>query len=94
MVEPQIVTVTGAIPANELGPTLAHEHLYSDFSVFSGKPDNRLIVPSEIVEDLRWFERAGGRTVVDVTPEGTGRDPARLREISIASGVHGRATPT
>jgi phosphotriesterase-related protein len=87
MGEPQIVTVTGAIPATELGPTLAHEHLYSDFSVFSGKPDNCLTVPSEIVEELHWFRRAGGRTIVEVTPEGTGRDPVRLQEISKASGV-------
>ena len=87
MGEPQIVTVTGTIPASELGPTLAHEHLHSDFSVFSGKPDNRFMVASEVIQELAWFRQAGGQCIVEVTPEGTGRDPAQLREISRASGV-------
>src|SRR6476660_8068346 len=87
MCESQIVTVTGTISAGELGPTLAHEHLHSDFSIFSGKPDNRLTVPSEVIEELAWFRRAGGRTIVEVTPEGAGRDPVQLREISLNSGV-------
>jgi phosphotriesterase-related protein len=87
MCEPQIVTVTGTISAGELGPTLAHEHLHSDFSIYSGKPDNRLTVPSQVIDELAWFRRAGGRTIVEVTPEGTGRDPLQLREISLTSGV-------
>jgi phosphotriesterase-related protein len=87
MGEPQVVTVTGAIPASQLGPTLAHEHLYSDFSVFSGRPDNRFTAASEVINELAWFSQAGGRSIVEVTPEGTGRDPVQLREISRASGV-------
>jgi phosphotriesterase-related protein len=87
MSEPQIITVTGAIPASELGPTLAHEHLYSDFSVFSGKSDNRFTVPNEVIQELHWFRQAGGGCIVEVTPEGTGRDPVQLRNISRASGV-------
>jgi phosphotriesterase-related protein len=66
---------------------LAHEHLYSDFAVFSGKPDNRFTVASEVIDELAWFRQAGGRSIVEVTPEGTGRDPLQLREISRASGV-------
>lgn len=87
MSEPQIVTVTGAIPASQLGPTLGHEHLYSDFAVFSGNPDNRFTVASEVIDELAWFRQAGGRSIVEVTPEGTGRDPVQLREISRTSGV-------
>jgi phosphotriesterase-related protein len=87
MSEPQIITVTGAIPASELGPTLAHEHLYSDFSVFSGRPDNHFTVPDEVIQELQCFRQAGGGCIVDVTPEGTGRDPVQLRNISRASGV-------
>jgi phosphotriesterase-related protein len=87
MSEPRIMTVTGAVPANEIGPTLAHEHLYSDFAVFSGRPDNHFLVASEVIEELAAFRQAGGRTIVELTPEGTGRDPVQLREISRASGV-------
>lgn len=36
-----VVTVTGEIKATALGPTLAHEHLYCDISVHSGRADNR-----------------------------------------------------
>jgi phosphotriesterase-related protein len=87
MSEPRIVTVTGDIPASQLGPTLAHEHLYSDFAVFSGRPDNHFVAAREVIEELAAFRQVGGRTIVEVTPEGTGRDPCRLREISCASGV-------
>ncbi len=82
-----VVTVTGEIPASQLGPTLAHEHLYCDISTFSGKQDNCLTATSQVIEDLTWFRQAGGRTIVEVTPEGIGRDPTKLREISQRSGV-------
>jgi phosphotriesterase-related protein len=87
MSEPRIITVTGALPASQMGPTLAHEHLYSDFAVFSGRADNHFTASSEVIEELAAFRQAGGRTIVELTPEGTGRDPVQLREISRASGV-------
>lgn len=37
--------------------------------------------------ELAAFRRAGGRTVVDVTTVGIGRDPARLRDFARQSGV-------
>jgi phosphotriesterase-related protein len=87
MAERTITTVTGDIPANELGATLAHEHLYCDISVHSGRADNRLTDVAAVVGEMEWFRRAGGRTIVEVTPEGIGRDAGKLREISEASGV-------
>ncbi len=82
-----VVTVTGTIAADELGVTLAHEHLYCDISEFSGKDDNRLTATSQVIADLGWFRDAGGRSIVEVTPEGIGRNPQKLLEISKASGV-------
>jgi phosphotriesterase-related protein len=82
-----ITTVTGDIPATELGVTLAHEHLYCDISVHSGRADNRLTDVPAVVGEMDGFRRAGGRTIIEVTPEGIGRDAAKLREISEASGV-------
>lgn len=87
MAERTITTVTGDIPANELGATLAHEHLYCDISVHSGRADNTLTDVPAVVEEMEWFRRAGGRTIVEVTPVGIGRDAGKLREISEASGV-------
>ena len=84
---PYITTVTGDIPADQLGPTLAHEHLYCDVSLFSGRPDNRVMDVPLIIGELEYFKRAGGGAMVEVTPVGIGRNPARLREISEGSGV-------
>jgi phosphotriesterase-related protein len=40
-----------------------------------------------IAEALR-FRRAGGRTIVDVTPVGIGRDQTALRTIAVETGLH------
>ena len=51
--------------------------------------DNAIInEPSVAVQELIAYREAGGRSVVDVTPRSIGRDPLRLREISLRSGVH------
>lgn len=47
---------------------------------------------STAVAELGHFARAGGQTVVEVTPIGQGRDPLGLRRISERSGVHVIAT--
>lgn len=82
-----LISVTGAVPAAELGMTLAHEHLWCDISLHSGKADNTLHDVDTIVEELGYFRRAGGRAIFEMTVEGIGRDAAKLREISAASGV-------
>ena len=46
-----------------------------------------MTVPDKVAADLAWFLQAGGRTIIEVTPEGIGRDPLKLREMSLASGV-------
>jgi phosphotriesterase-related protein len=40
------------------------------------------------VEELEPFVRAGGRSLVELTPPSLGRDPVRVREISERAGVH------
>ncbi|MBI2441841.1 MAG: hypothetical protein HYV35_10780 [Lentisphaerae bacterium] len=82
-----ITTVTGEIRAEELGPTLAHEHLYCDLSVDSGKADNRVANVELITDELACFRKAGGHSIVEVTPVGVGRNAGKLREISAASGA-------
>ena len=83
----QVVSVTGPIAAADIGPTLAHEHLYCDLSVSSGREDNVLTDSTRTVSELNHFRAAGGRTIIEATPEGIGRDPVKLRDISQASGV-------
>jgi predicted metal-dependent phosphotriesterase family hydrolase len=81
------MTVTGHAPGDQLGPTSVHEHLYCDISVQSGREDNILTDVPTMVGELAHLRLAGGRTVVDVTPEGIGRNPAMLKVISEGSGV-------
>ena len=82
-----IVTVTGEISAGLLGPTLAHEHLWIDVSMHSGKKDNILKDVSLMTRELEYCRKVGGRSIIEVTPEGLARDPVKLRAISQASGV-------
>lgn len=83
-----VTTVTGDIPSEKLGRTLSHEHLYCDISVHSGRADNILNDVPLIVEEMTWFKAAGGASIVELTPEGIGRNPVRLQEIGGRSGVH------
>lgn len=51
--------------------------------------DNIVLDDDEaVLTDLRRYFNSGGRTLVEVTPIGMGRDFARLRRLSEASGVH------
>jgi predicted metal-dependent phosphotriesterase family hydrolase len=83
----RVMTVTGQALGERLGPTSMHEHLYCDISVQSGREDNILTDVRVMVDELAYLRRAGGCTVVDVTPEGIGRNPAMLKAISEGSGV-------
>lgn len=52
-------------------------------------PDNyRLTDVPASVEELAPYVRAGGRSLVELTPSSLGRDPLRVREISELAGVH------
>lgn len=82
-----ITTVTGDILASELGETLAHEHLYCDVSMHSGRADNVVQDVDLITREMTHFRAAGGSSIVELTPIGIGRDVVKLREISLASGV-------
>jgi predicted metal-dependent phosphotriesterase family hydrolase len=82
-----VMTVTGESSGEQLGVTSTHEHLYCDISVHSGRADNTLTDVNVMVDELAYFRGAGGRTIVDVTPEGLGRNPAMLRRISEKSGL-------
>lgn len=82
-----VITVTGEVPADQLGVTLAHEHLWCDISVHSGKKDNIVQDVALLSEELEYFRKVGGQTVIEVTPEDIGRNAIKLRDISLASGV-------
>lgn len=84
-----IMTVTGPIEDAELGVTQTHEHLlislYGTVLVwnYSAFED-----PELAIQEIAAFRAAGGRSVVETTTIGIGRDPRGLRRISEASGVN------
>ncbi len=87
---PEIMTVTGPVPAAEAGPFLAHEHLMSIFGAEPAEPatydDDAL--EAAVLPALETAHARGVRTIVEATTAWFGRDPARLRALSVRSGVH------
>jgi len=55
---------------------------------FSNIDNCQLMDEQEAVEEIMTFKKAGGKTVVDVSDVGLGRDPAGLARISRATGLH------
>ena len=79
------MTVTGPLPAEEMGVTDAHDHLYLRSPLLGGEEiDDPAIVEAE----TRDGARSGIATIVELTPIGLGRQPDALRALSQATGVH------
>ncbi|WP_045516004.1 phosphotriesterase family protein [Neobacillus niacini] len=83
-----IQTVLGKISPEEFGVCSAHEHLSIDLSRIKKDPDTILDDEQGMIEELEDFYRLGGRSMVEVTNDGMGRDVLRLRRLSEATGVH------
>jgi phosphotriesterase-related protein len=78
-------TVRGDVDPSELGPTDAHEHL---FFVTPLQPGDEFADVERAIEEAQTLVAAGGRTLVDWTPLGLGRDPGGLLRVSEATGLH------
>ena len=78
-------TVRGDVEPSELGPTDAHEHL---FFVTPIQPGDEFADVDRAIEEAETLVAAGGRTLVDWTPLGLGRDPEGLLRVSEATGLH------
>jgi predicted metal-dependent phosphotriesterase family hydrolase len=87
----QIQTAQGPVSADALGLTLIHEHVMVDFigaedvSADRYDADEVFRVALPYLQQLREL---GGRTLVECTPTYIGRDPALLRRLAEAGGVH------
>lgn len=82
-----IRTVTGPVPATELGVTMGHEHVIFDAWAMFRTYDSILDDEELATDELRAYGAAGGGAVVDCTNVGIGRDPLALARISAATGV-------
>jgi predicted metal-dependent phosphotriesterase family hydrolase len=86
---PRVMTVSGPIPPDRVSFTLPHEHTGISLWHIANRWDYWELTPDEptLVEELADFRRRGGSTLVDLTLDGVGRDPERLRRLATRSGV-------
>jgi len=86
-----VLTVRGPVDPDALGPTLVHEHVLVDFvgadEVGRERYDAEEAFRTALPHLLAVKER-GARTLLECTPAWLGRDPALLRRLSEASGLH------
>ena len=85
-----VQTVLGRIDPSELGITLPHEHTQIALWHVESRWDYWQLTRDEpvILAELERFRSAGGRSLVDLTLPGVGRDPAWLAGLARASGLN------
>jgi phosphotriesterase-related protein len=91
--EPWVMTVSGRLPARDLGLTLTHEHALANFQPYeewlrAPRAYDREEVVRRVLPHLKRIAELGCRSFVDVTAVGLGRDPALLRQLSGLSGLN------
>jgi predicted metal-dependent phosphotriesterase family hydrolase len=86
----EIRTVTGPISPDLLGITLPHEHVYIQMWHLRGRNDYAGQYEDDqlLCAELGAFRELGGRSIVDCTVNGIGRQPERLRELSQRTGLY------
>jgi phosphotriesterase-related protein len=81
----KVRTVTGLLPASELGVTDAHDHLFLSSPALAGQEiEDAEKVTAEVLD----AKRSGIASIVEVTPIGLGRKPALMRQVARTTGVH------
>jgi phosphotriesterase-related protein len=83
----EVMTVRGPVPGDQLGVILPHEHLFIDL-LREYRASGLLNDEDLTLHELTAFRDAGGRTIVDCTSEGLGRDPSALRRVSEATDLN------
>ena len=89
--QPYVQTVTGPVPADDLGWILPHEHVgIGNYSRHARDPwDKWALINDEdlLADELSIFAAAGGACIVDLTNIGLGRNPERIHRLSARTGV-------
>ena len=87
---PHVQTVLGPIEPEDLGFTLPHEHTQIALWHIPARWDYWQLTRDEplILEELAAFREAGGRSLVDLTVPGVGRDPSWLEGLARASDLN------
>jgi predicted metal-dependent phosphotriesterase family hydrolase len=83
-----INTVTGPLPADRLGMTLPHEHVFIDHMLDNWMGGNLLNDAVVAERELVVARNAGVVTLVDQTGRGVHRDPGSLKKLSKKTGLN------
>ena len=86
-----VTTATGPVPADALGRTLMHEHVFiRTFEIEQNWPTgwDRAAAVEDAVVRLRELKDAGIDTIVDLTVPGLGRDGAVVAEVAERVDLH------
>jgi len=85
----RIMTVLGPIEPDQLGACQAHEHLFvKEGPATRTFPDLLLDDYGKTLQELTTYFAAGGRSLVDAQPVGSGRMAGLQERVSRESGVH------
>ncbi|HVL53342.1 MAG TPA: hypothetical protein VM344_03695 [Vitreimonas sp.] len=86
----RVQTVLGTVDPGTLGFTLPHEHTQIALWHIRGRWDYWELTRDEplIRQELEAYRAAGGRSLVDLTLPGVGRDPEWLVKLAQASGLN------
>lgn len=82
-----VMTVTGPVEAGELGRTLPHEHLYVN-TMLEYRGSGLVNEEPLLTAELKLLKAAGGATLVELSLDEIGRDPAGLRRLSDITGIN------
>ena len=80
-------TVTGDLPAAELGVTLPHEHLLATPPNHITDPDLTMDSLEAAVSELGHYYRAGGQAIVEMSTADYGRQAKALRHLARTTNV-------
>ncbi len=81
----EVVTVLGSIRPEELGVTDAHDHLFLRSPALPGQDFDDV---DRAIEEVTGAARTGLQAIIELTPIGLGRQPASMRAVARATGVH------
>lgn len=86
-----IMAVNGRLEINDMGKTLIHEHIVTNFN--GTENPNEPFEDQEIVIDLilpylKYLKSLGYKTLFECTPSYIGKNVALLQELSKRSGIH------
>lgn len=70
------------------GYVLPHEHIFCDFTPFTGDLDHLLNDKHVALRELEFFEQAGGVAIVEITPSDLGRNPKLLVDIALQTSLN------